>query len=158
MHVQFCLEAFVGRTTHGIEPVYMVHTVMQWWFFFFSVICWKSLISINASESLYIVQRACGICVTLFFMYIITIFILLADWSFWFELQRFSVVARVPKMGMKRYFKEKFECMFEKEACFSLEQTRLNGSVSCSLLFYLFCSCYEDQSFFKCISMIASQL
>jgi len=35
MHVQFCLVVCVGRSTHGIEPVYMVHTVMLQWFFFF---------------------------------------------------------------------------------------------------------------------------
>jgi hypothetical protein len=34
----------------------------------------------------------------------------------WFELYRFSVVARMPKNGYGRYFKEKCECMFEKEA------------------------------------------
>jgi len=45
-------------------------------------------------------------------------------------------------MGVERYFKGKFECMFDKKACLPLEQIRLKRSVSCAvLLFFLFCSC-----------------
>jgi hypothetical protein len=83
-----------------------------------------------------------------FFMYSITIHTSFADWPCGLSCKDFLLLPLCLKMGMVRDFKEKFEYMFEKKVCLPLEQIRLKGSVSCAVLFYIFCSCSEDQSFF----------
>jgi hypothetical protein len=56
-----------------------------------------------------------------FFMYSATIFILFADWPCGLSCRDFLLLPGYLKMGMERYFKEKFECTFEKKACLPLE-------------------------------------
>lgn len=82
-------------------------------------------------------------------MYSITIYISFVDWSCGLSCKDFLLLTVCLKMGMERDFKEKFECIFEEKACLPLEQIRLKGSVSSALLFYLFCSSYEDQTLFN---------
>ena len=82
-------------------------------------------------------------------MYSITIYISFVDWSCGLSCKDFLLLTVCLKMGMERDFKERFECIFEEKACLPLEQIRLKGSVSSALLFYLFCSSYEDQTLFN---------
>jgi hypothetical protein len=49
-------------------------------------------------------------------MYSIIIFISFADWPCGLSCKDFLLLPGCLKMGMERYSKEKYECMFEKEA------------------------------------------